>query len=471
MHEPTPALGPDFAHFVAGRTGAAGAAGAAWQEAAVSGEVAAELAPLLELHLRETICLAIRLAKRARRRRLHCADIVDAAVGLCASSARCRRSEGAPYRELLARSPAASASASRLLEISSAAAVAQPLPPVPRALGLRVQWLAVDGSPVAGCDGPGSSLLSLGPSRARLAALASPLAAAPLAAAPSETPFAPSEEQLLLVGRLSSALEGDGGEGTQSVEEVARWRDAALELCAREALAPLRPLVADRLGRRAVARASCATSMELHRLLDAIEGLALASPEAQPHLRQCLFAATVLLCAPSASGAGGAGAARTGVRRRAAALVAEVVRRHCEEAPGLLPDMRGNFGEVLHQQPPAGAAAGAVFGLVALGRGGVEDILLPALRAGALDHLRLPTTAAANGADPDDAGRSELFDALAAAAADAATPLGAAVTFCEASAALFGTDATPLLAAALAARLPPREDATIWMGPSLAACI
>lgn len=338
----------------------------------INDAAAAELAAHLEMRLRDTIRLALRLARRARRKRIARCDVDDA--GRSASR------EAEVWMSAFARHAATGRNAGELLPLDSGGIHEAPLPKLPLDIGLRVEWLAVNGAPVAGRSALGShgglfstpGLPSAGPG---------PEAAAPLPGLHVGPSSLLSKEQLALLHRIVAVL--DGG------EESARWRSLLPPLCRREALAPLRPFLAHFLSRQVPLRLANSPPAELHALLGVLEAISLA-PGAELYLHQCLPCAFLLCLSPALGGQlrrGYRAAHCLDVRRRAAALIGEVVLSHKDSIPELCAEACSTFEQALRRSPPLPVVTGAILGLQALGPRCIERVLIPLAQDGLMPTL------------------------------------------------------------------------------------
>eukprot|EP00927_Polykrikos_kofoidii_P067616 TRINITY_DN63058_c0_g1_i1.p1 TRINITY_DN63058_c0_g1~~TRINITY_DN63058_c0_g1_i1.p1 ORF type:complete len:496 (+),score=75.74 TRINITY_DN63058_c0_g1_i1:39-1526(+) len=385
----------DVARFAAGHAGFPLAGDA----------VVAELAPVLELKLRETLRFALRLARTARRHQLLCTDVADATESFCASEATLTQGaahtgDAGLWSELFSRCRTAFGK-SNVVSVNGGAT--KPLPSVPEDLHLKVEWLSVGGGVVPKLDNSVKSVPSVGwggsgngiPHRAENNASINSL-----------TVVSPSpvllEEHFALARRISSVLEG--------VPPAAQLRPTVVRLCGRPELAPLRPLVAHLVLRRIDAsRAAGTTLEESHFLLAVLEVLSLVPSAAESYLQHCIAGAFSLCLSPAFVDevpgdivSGTTLAARCvnkslthrdhascdgNFRRRAATFIGMVARRYENEVPELRAELSDAFGHILRRKPPSYVAAGAVFGIASLGPKCIEFELLPALSDGCLSHL------------------------------------------------------------------------------------
>mmetsp|Transcript_117790 Transcript_117790/g.345055 ORF Transcript_117790/g.345055 Transcript_117790/m.345055 type:complete len:426 (-) Transcript_117790:175-1452(-) len=366
-----PPLGADFARSAAGRLGVQ-----------LGDAAAAELAVHLELHLRKVLGLALKLARRARRRRLCSADVADAT--------ECNGAGLPPWASGLMQYSALEASLSRG-KLTGGSVVPLPLEysrklgKSPLELSLSVEWLAVEGAAV----GLGGGGMLPGPGMRPIEVLepGGPVDSVGmvLASAPSFL----AEEQVSLLTRIVKVLSGG--------EELARWHGPVVAACRREECMPLLPFLAQYVACRVPACLADAPPPELRLLLDVLDAVALAPRGAEPLLHQCLPPA-LLLCLSPALGSGrralrgpGEGVAYHSVRRKAAAVVARIALRYCEALPEVYSEVFRIYEEALRRSPPIGVAAGAALGLAALGPRCATQVLTPALMEGLALHLAAAT--------------------------------------------------------------------------------
>lgn len=450
-----PPLSADFARSTASRLGIS-----------LGDAAAAELAVHLELHLRSVLGLALKLARRARRRRLRCVDIIDASE--CGG-------ELAPWASTLMQQCAMSVGRSTgklppdsVVPLQLESELKLGLTPVE--LSLAVEWLAVDGLPVS-LSSKHDSVASRGDGQSESAGIV-------LTPAPSYL----AEEQVSLLTRIVQVL--DGGEDT------AKWHEPVLAACRREECRPLLPFLAQYLVSKVPACLTTASPRSLHLLLGVLECVALAPQKAEALLHQCMPTA-LLLCLSPALGFGRRQHALPGeedyhgVRRDAAGVVAKIALRYSGSLPEVYAEVYRVYEEALRRSPALSVVAGAALGLAALGPSCATQVLTPALMDGLVEHIAAATAmgqaAVDEGNDEPAAkrprfilgarqarleeGRATTFDALVStakaaisakagsfehqgpSASAARASFKEAAQLCEAACAAFGTDPAPLLAA------------------------
>lgn len=375
-------LGADFARSVA-ECCVGGGATPVLDDAA-----AAALATQLELHLRTTLNLATRFARRARRSKLKCSDIADAVA--------CGRGSE-PYS---GTGRAAAAPAHLRAQMLVAAARGQPsaVEPLdllmarrlhagdfaleaPTELRLHVRWLAIEGQPVAAPETrPGDALRgSIGVHHP--AAHEGGRGLGGILVAP---PALLGKEQLTLLQRIVATLEGG--------QEASKRRALVPMLCHREDLAALRPFLAHFLAQHVPGRLRSASPQELTALLGVLEAIMLSPQGAELYLHQCMPPAFLICLSPALGELHGSQARSSAgryaaVRRRAASLIGATATRYRETIPEMFAEVCRVFEEALRRTPQLKVVAGAVHGLVALGLRTVEMVLVPVLREGLVEHI------------------------------------------------------------------------------------
>jgi len=468
-------LGAEFARAIAQEVGIT-----------VDDSAAGELAAHLQVHLWRTADLALKLARRARRRRrLLCADILDAAQHGWDQDASDAWVELLPFQAL--------SGANEVLPLAETAA--RPRPVVPVEIRLRVEWLAVEGRAVVGCDGDEDDGAWLPrPPRQLFEMMHSPsVAELCLRPALQSLPLL-DEEQLSLLRRIASVI--DGG------KDAARWRGPVLAICRREELAPLRPFLAHFLVHRVPLLVPRVSPAELRLILGVLEAISLAHRGAEVYLHQCLPTLYILCLSTSlgsaahsgsssgvlgpssgrtnAAGVGSRAGSYRGVRKYAASVIAKIALRHRIEMPEVFAEVCATFGKALQRSPPLDVLASVLFGLTALGPACVEEVLAPPVLHALLADLAADAGAAGVNSPDDPFGapsevrtkkprlvmsqvpirlagtsedeRADAFTAIvgAAVALVTAPPVGRgasrAALLCEGVAAAFGIDPDPFLA-------------------------
>lgn len=473
-----PPFGADIAQSVADSVGAVG----------LDEEATAELGLHIELHLRGVIGLALKLARRARRQKLCLRDVCDALECLPTGTTGSRDRHQTPSAICLAQHCITAAAQTngggpmhRVAQLGAPRCLGSP----PRDMQLRVEWLAVDGAVVASFNG----LTDMERMQSE-ASLGSPCQWLGPPAKPSGAPLLLTDEHLALLHRITRVL--DGG------DDMCRWHAATIAMCKHEVCLPLLPFLAQFLVHKVPACISDASPAQLCMLLHALGAVALAPQATERYLHQCLPAA-MLLCLSPDIGMGyrerakpGEISGYSGIRRHAAALVAEIAARNCSTMPEVYVEVQRVFHEALVRNPPLAVVSGAILGLTALGCRSVAHILIPAmlngtlaehvvkLLAAGLEHMRhdalgcrtanekrvkrtrfaLPTQCLSDGLSAMDA-RADTFDALISAVATvvagaahgpaAVVPaqIQQAALVCEAACDAFGAQPTPHITALL----------------------
>ncbi|CAE8589810.1 unnamed protein product [Polarella glacialis] len=432
------------------------------------GTAAPELAAQLELRLREAVGLALRLAAKAGRRgHLRSADVADGLGSVAEGSLMSRAACFAAAASVASSAPLSEH------QVSLAAELRRPLPqtssaPLPGQVPggqvqMRVQWIVADGKAVAEDAVVDAGRADAAPDSGSFAALQ---------ALPRPTPKL-SEEQLVLLYRITGILEVG--------EVTSRWEAKALEICAREDFAPLRPLLAEFLAHQVPLRAAKgAPTSELRLLLRALEAVTLAPAcGVEAYLHLCLSPAFVLCLGarsrkpqePATTGPEGylPGALTDGqlaLSRRAASLIACLVRRYAGPMPEFGTEVLRVLREALRRSPPLRTVAGAAVCLTALGPRAVEQVLVPAMCSGLAQHLEVLVNEAKAIKRPrclagDAAGAFEaLAEAQAALCAEGAA--WAATQLSSASAEAFGIEPPGPLLVAMGPGLGAAVDAVLW---------
>lgn len=378
-------IGPAFARSVARFSGCVGE---------LDDDAASELSLILEHRLRTTVALAQKLARRARRRSLSCADIRDAGrVDGCSDAT------SEPWAEILARVPGAGRRS--ILRFDDSRGSASSETPAPVDFGLRVEWVAVSGAILVGRECPltphGGTGACSSSSTSRFAGrgphsasddVARLLGGGPLDAA---LPLL-SEEQLAALRRVVDVL--------CCGEDAPHWQSTAVALSGKEQFAAMRPFLAHILAKQVPSRIMHASPCEMLPLLHALEVLVLDTPMGGPqgaelYIHQCL-PPLFLLCLSPALGLhykGGLDRMPTevgygAIRRTAAVLISSAAHRYADAIPELYAEVCLTFERALRGRPSLAATAGALQGLTALGPASVRHVLLPLLfEGGLLDHI------------------------------------------------------------------------------------
>lgn len=401
-----PQLGADFARCVGSRVGVA-----------LDDAAASELAIHLELHMRRMASLAMKLARRARRRRVMRIDIIDSAecspsgqramepwaLSLVQQCAAVAGSRARPTREELNILP---------LEVESL----RPLEPAPVDFSLVVEWLAVNGVAVAGAAAESGSVIGLCSDGVDVfvgLTLGSAEVVSPsqmpacrqdnFGLLPAQPPLL-DDEHLALLHRIVGVLD--------SGAEMARWGETVLRVCSREEATPIRPFIAQFLAHKIPLCIGDASPAELHLLLGVLEAITLVPRGAELYLHQCL-APGFLICTSPALGSNDRSSVTSevvagycSIRRRGASLVTGIALRYRDSIPEVYAEVYRVFEEVLRRTPPLTVAAGAILGLAALGARNVEQCLVPMLLDGGLIAHLAEEAARSPVGDQDAAGRS-----------------------------------------------------------------